>query len=68
MLSLMYSNFKSCKMSHKRIREIVGQSLLTFQRLEHKGEIRCLIITFTFLIEFVCVNYHMAKSGSDVSV
>ena len=67
-LSLMYSNYKSCKMSLKRIREVVGQSLLSFQRLEHKGETRCFIITFMFLIGFVCVNYHMANSGSDVSV
>jgi len=55
-------------MWHKRIREVVGQSLLSFQRLEHKGETRCFIITFMFLIGFVCVNYHMANSGSDVSV
>jgi len=51
--------------SHKRISEIVGQSLLSFQREEHKGEIRCFVINVMFLIGFLGVNYHMAKSRTD---
>ena len=50
---------------HKRISEIVGQFLLSFQREEHKGEIRCFVINFMFLIGFLGVNYHMANSRTD---
>ena len=51
--------------SHKRISEIVGQSLLSYQREEHKDEICCFVINVIFLIGFLGVNYHMAKSRTD---
>ena len=51
--------------SHKRISEIVGQSLLSYQREEHKDEICCFVINVIFLIGFLGVNYHMANSRTD---